>query len=323
MTTPSTEYALAIDIGGTKIAAGLVNRQGSVVQRLVKPTRADLGAVAILQTVIEAGKEMLGAAQRFDLPVVAVGIGSAGQVNTDLGVISYASDNLPGWSGLPLADHVRQALKLDVVVDNDVNALALGEHFFGAGRGVQEALYVAVGTGVGGALVRGGAIWRGATWSAGEICHLVIDYAGTRRCSCGAAGHLEAYTCGPAIAQRYRELSGVRAATDLQGIAVRARQGDGHALHAIAEGAKILGAALGGVLNVLDPQLLVIGGGVQEIGDLWWTHFAAAVRANPMPGPAQIALASAQLGADAVLAGAAWLAFNRPPQAQRPGAASR
>jgi glucokinase len=310
MATPTNDYAVGIDIGGTKIAAGLVNRQGSVVQRVVRPTRAGLGAVAVLQTVVETGHELLAAAQRFDLPVVGIGIGSAGQVNADLGVIAYASANLPGWSGLHLADEVRAALGQPVFADNDVNALALGEHHFGAGRGFQDALYVAVGTGVGGALVRGGAIWRGATWSAGEICHLVIDIDGTRRCSCGATGHLEAYTSGPAMLQRYRELSGNREAADLQAVATLARSGDGHALQAIAEGAKILGTALGGVLNVLDPELLVIGGGVPELGDLWWRPVEAALRSNPMPGPAQVALRRAQLGADAVISGAAWLAFD-------------
>ena len=310
MLQPIADYALAIDIGGTKIAAALVNRQGAVVHRHLRATRADLGALAILQTVHEAGREMLATAGRYSLHVVAVGIGSAGQVDVTQGRIAYASDNLPGWSGLPLASEVSDTLGLPTFVDNDVNTLALGEHYFGAGRGFQAALYVAVGTGVGGAVVQAGKIWRGATWSAGEICHLVIDYNGNRRCSCGAMGHLEGYTSGPAMTQRYRELSGTRETVDLKAIATRAHQGDTHALAVIAEGAHILGTALAGVLNVLDPEVLVIGGGVPEIGDLWWSNFEGGLRANPMPGPARVALRAAQLGTDAVLSGAAWLAFN-------------
>ncbi len=124
-------------------------------------------------------------------------------------------------------------------------------------------------------------------WTAGEICHMVVDYAGTRRCSCGASGHLEAYTSGPAMAQRYRELSGTRLAPDLKAVAVLAHHGDTHAVRAIAEGAQILGASLAGLLNVFDPEVLVIGGGVPEMGELWWQHFEAALRANPMPGPAR------------------------------------
>ena len=306
---PTADYALALDIGGTKIAAAIVNRQGTVIRRLVRATRADLGAPAILQTVREAARAMLQSAQQYALPITAVGVGSAGQVNTDLGAISYASANLPGWSGLPLAHELEEALRLPIFVDNDVNALALGEHHFGGGRGYREALYVAVGTGIGGALIRGGTIWRGSTWSAGEICHLVIDITGARRCSCGATGHLEAYTSGPAMTQRYREISGDHA-PDLRAVALLARQGDAHAIRAIAEGAQILGTALGGVLNVLDPELLVIGGGVPEIGDLWWQHFETALRANPMPGPARITVRPTKLGLDAVLIGAAWLAMH-------------
>lgn len=310
MSDPASDYALAIDIGGTKIAAALVNRQGAVIHRHVRATRADLGAPAILQTTREAGREMLDTAQRYGLRVNAIGIGTGGQVDVDRGLIAYASDTLPGWSGLPLANEVETALKLPTFIDNDVNAVALGEHHYGAGRGFNAVLYVAIGTGVGGALVLGGEIWRGATWSAGEICHLVIAYDGTRRCSCGATGHLEAYTSGPAMTQRYRELSGMREQTDLKAIAAYARQGDSHALRAIAEGAQILGMALGGVLNIFDAEALVIGGGVPEMGELWWTHFETALRANPMPGPANVQLRPAELGTDAALAGAAWLAFN-------------
>jgi glucokinase len=306
---PHHDYALAIDVGGTKIAGAIINRQGAVIRRLVRATRADLGAPAILQTVKDVARELLQIAGQFALPVGAVGIGSAGQVNVAKGVISYASDNLPGWSGLPLAYELEEAVQLPVVVDNDVNALALGEHHFGGGRGYREALVVAVGTGLGGAIVRDGHIWRGSTWSAGEICHLVIDISGTRRCSCGAYGHLEAYTSGPAMTQRYHEFSGDRA-PDLRAVALLARQGDAHAIRAIAEGAQILGTALAGVVNVLDPELLVIGGGIPEIGPLWWTHFESALRANPMPGPAKIALRPAELGVDAVLIGAAWLAMT-------------
>ncbi len=308
--SPTNDYALAIDIGGTKIAAALINRQSGIVHRNRHATHPELGAPGILHTVIDAGRQLLDTAARYGLAVSAIGIGTAGQVNVNLGQISYASDNLPGWSGLPLAQQVEDALGLPVYVDNDVNAMALGEQHAGAGRGYDEALYVAIGTGVGGAVVRDGKIWHGSTWSAGEICHLVVDIHGKRRCSCGAMGHLEAYTCGPAMALRYKELSGVPAVPDLKRVAALARTGDGHALRAIAEGAQILGVSLAGVLNVIDPALLVIGGGVPEIGPLWWDHFESALRANPMPGPARVALRRAELGTDAVVVGAAWLAFN-------------
>jgi glucokinase len=210
-----------------------------------------------------------------------------------------------------LADEFTAATGLPAVIDNDVNALALGESHFGAGRGFQDVLYVAVGTGVGAALMLAGQLRRGATWTAGEIGHLMADWDGDARCSCGRCGHLEAYTSGPALAARYCAWTKRDTPLDLRAVAARAQAGDDTARRAIALGADILGRVLGGLLNVLDPQALVIGGGVAELGDLWWGPLTAALRANPMPGPAQIVLRPAQLGPDAVLVGAAWLARQR------------
>lgn len=127
---------------------------------------------------------------------------------------------------------------------------------------------------------------RGATWTAGEIGHLVAAWDGDARCSCDRRGHLEAYTCGPALAALYCAWTGCATPLDLRAVAARAQAGDDAAQRAIALGADILGNVLGGLLNVLDPQALVIGGGVAELGDLWWGPLTAALRANPMPGSA-------------------------------------
>ncbi len=302
--------ALGIDIGGTKIAAGLVDESGLITYRRIVATPAADGAAAILAAVIDLARSVLAAAGRAGIAVDAVGVGSAGHVDVTRGLITYASHNLPGWSGLSLRERLQAALDRPVFVDNDVNAMALGEHQFGAGLGFQEVLYVAVGTGIGGALVRNGELWRGTTWSAGEICHMVVNFDGHRRCSCGEMGHLEAYTCGPALAARYAELAGVAAAPDLRTVAARAGQGDEAGRRAIAEGATILGKALAGVLNLIDPEALVIGGGVPMLGTLWWEPFTVALRANPLPGPARVVLRQAILGTDAVMIGAAWLALT-------------
>jgi len=304
-----TTLTLGIDIGGTKIAAALVSPDGQETAFQRMPTPVAAGADAILAATIALGTQVLAAASAED-EVVAVGVGSAGHVDHARGVIVYAADTLPGWGGTHLGRELEQALDLPVVVDNDVNALALGEQRFGAGQSFQHALYVTVGTGVGGALIHAGNLWRGASWSAGELGHLVIDWDGGRRCSCGRTGHLEAYTSGPAMAERYRQLAGASPPIDLRAVAERAQAGDLHAQQAIAEGARVLGMGLGGLLNVLDMQALVIGGGVAELGDLWWQPLEQALRANPLPGPARIALRRARLGKHAVLVGAAWMALT-------------
>ena len=302
-------YALGIDIGGTKIAAGLVTVTGALTLKQIFATPAASGADSILQTAITAGQDVLTAARREGLEVIAAGAGSAGHVNRERGTISYASELLPGWSGLDLARELRAALALPVSVENDVNAMALAEAHFGAGRDFRDALYITVGTGIGGALIVDGQIRHGTTWTAGELGHLVVDWDGTRRCNCGQPGHLEAYVAGPALAARYCERAGTGQPLDLVTVAARARAGDVLAAETIAEGARILGLALGGLLNVLDPQALIVGGGVAELQDLWWPSLEVALRANPMPGPARVALHRAMLGVDAVLIGAAWLAL--------------
>jgi glucokinase len=303
-------FALGVDIGGTKIAAAVVDDGGIVRGRQTVPTLAAGGAAAVLRSALDLARRVLDWAASAGLDITAIGVGAAGEVDVDRGVVTYGSGNLPGWAGLALADEFAAAMGLPAVVDNDVNALALGEGRFGAGQGFRDVLYVAVGTGVGGALVLDGRLRRGANWAAGEICHLIAAWDGDRLCSCGGRGHLEAYTSGPAMAERYAHLAGLLKPPDLRVVAARAQAGDLAARHAIAEGAEILGITLGGLLNALDPQALVIGGGVAELNELWWGPLEAALRANPLPGPAKIALRPAQLGIDAVLIGAAWLALQ-------------
>jgi glucokinase len=310
--------AIGVDIGGSKIAAAIVGSDGSVAEQMSAPTPVAGGQAAILETVIRLCRGLLETATVQGQTISAVGVGSAGHVDHERGVITYASGTLPGWAGTALAAHLQTALDLPVVVENDVNALAIGESRFGAGQSFDEALYVAIGTGVGGAIVREGRLWRGASFCGGEIGHLVVDWDGMRRCSCGLPGHLEAYTAGPALAERYRALAGLDVAPDLRVVAERARNGDVIARTALLEGARILGLALGGLLSALDPQALIIGGSVPDSGPLWWAAFETALRSSPMPGPARIALHPAQLGAHAVVIGAGWMALgeNEEPRTE-------
>lgn len=305
-----TTLALGIDIGGTKIAAALVNAAGQIVARERMGTPVNQGADAILNAAIMLGRNLRAAVPPGD-EVVAVGVGAAGHIDHACGRVVYAADTLPGWGGAEVGPVLKQALNLPVVVDNDVNAMALGEQQFGAGRQFPNAVYVTVGTGVGGALILSGELWRGTHWAAGELGHLVLQYNGTRRCSCGAQGHLEAYTAGPVLVARYNERGGSDTPLDLRTVAARAAHGDRQAQQIITEGGHMLGIGLGGLLNVLDVQALIIGGGVAELGERWWAALEAALRSNPLPGPRSVALRRAGLGVDAVVIGAAWLALHR------------
>ncbi len=302
--------ALGIDIGGTKIALGLVRKDGSISQQTKFPTPVESGAEAILHAVVEAGKNILASAREEGFVVLAVGAGTAGQVDHQSGVVTYSTDTLPGWTGMALGAELEHAFGIPVAVDNDVHMMAIGEGQFGAGMGYRHAFYITVGTGIGGAIVLDGRLWRGATFTAGEIGHLLVDCSGRKMCNCGLQGHLEMYASGPAMVDRYHELGGDEPGNGLRAVAERAAQGDLTALQAIREGAETLGMSMTGVMGLFDPQVLVVGGGVAELGDLWWGPFTAALRSNPFPGPARVELRRAQLGPSAVLVGAGWLALT-------------
>lgn len=302
---------LCIDIGGTKTAAAALTDEGELIAWVSAPTPAQAGASAVLTLAESLARQVQTAAIARGVALSAVGIAAAGAIDVEQGVPVYAGATLPGWTGAPIRAHLKAALGLPVVVDNDVNALALGEWQMGAGRGYSDLLVVAVGTGVGGALIQGGRLWRGASWSAGEIGHLLVDLEGRRRCNCGQAGHLEAYVAGPALAAHYQELAGLTEPIDLRLVAQRASVGDAHAVEAIVTGARVLGRALAGVACLLDPQAIVIGGGVAELGDLWWLAMRSALRGGPLPGPAGVMVMPAQLGTRAGLVGAGCLARER------------
>ena len=296
---------VGVDIGGTKIAAAIVGEDGKFAHLREIPTPNM--ALAIVEIVEQLCAELLAASTE---PVAAIGIGTAGQVDVTKGAVTYAVNTLPNWVGVPLAATLGRQFGLPVYIDNDVNAMALGEAAFGAGQGTRSALYATIGTGIGGALILEGKLWRGVHWCAGELGHIMVEYSGGRLCNCGTYGHLEAYASGPAIARHYAERINSVQRIDLPEIAERARGGDVIARQAIEASAAVLGAALGGLLNVFDPETLIIGGGVPEIGEIWWAAFKTALRVNPLPGAQMTVLHRAALGTRATMIGAGYLALH-------------
>jgi glucokinase len=303
------EYVVGIDIGGTKISGGLVDQNGNVSHFQVGSTPQ--GAEAILEAVAEIIQRLIDTGH----PVKGIGIGAAGQVDVQNGTITHAVDTLPGWKGTPVAEWLRARFPMPVIVDNDVNAMALGEMRFGAGRGLKSALYVAVGTGIGGAMVIGEELWRGSHWSAGELGHLVVDWRGTRLCTCGQTGHLEGYVAGPAVARAYYERRGLPLSNDLRPVVEAAAKGDSIAQAVLHESAEILGKTLAGMVSAFDPQALIIGGGAAYgSGGLWWNTFEQTMRSSTMPAPQKVELRLAELREHAVMIGAACLAWEKEEQ---------
>ena len=299
---------LGIDIGGTKIAAGIVTETGHVLTTRHCPTPLT-GGQDILNAALALARELVAEA---DQPVDAVGIGTGGQVDCTRGVILSASALLPGWTGTPVKAAFEAALGLPATVDNDVNALAVGETRFGAGQGAASVLYLAVGTGIGGALVLGGVVQHGAHWSGGEAGSLLLTIEpGARRARSGEVGTWEAYASGPGLVQTWHEITGnTDEAVTGQAVAEEARRNPaGLAARAVAQTGEYLGFGLVTLVNVLDPELIVIGGGLASLGDLLLAPARTLLRSRALPGPAICPVVLAALGPDASLIGAASLAM--------------
>ncbi|MEV7331920.1 ROK family protein [Micromonospora sp. NPDC093244] len=302
MTTP----VVGIDIGGTKTAAALVDRAGRVLERREAPTPARAGPEAVLGVAARLATDLLGATTG------PVGVGTAGTVDPATGGIRYATDSLPGWTGTPVADALAARLGREVRVTNDVNAAALGESWAGAGRDRAHVLLVAVGTGLGGALVRDGRVEAGARGAAGEVGHLPAPGAEQLRCGCGRYGHLEALASGSGLAAAYA----IETGTHLTGrtVAERAATGDGVARLVVERAGAVLGATLAGLVALLDPDaVLVTGGAASSLLPAASVSYSAELAS----GWADVPLLPATLGADAVLVGAARLAIDTPERTDR------
>jgi len=294
-----TAPVVGVDIGGTKTAAALVGPGGEVLQRREAPTPARSGPEAVLDAAARLAADLLWAAGAGP-----VGVGTAGTVDPATGSIRYATDSLPGWTGTPVADALAMRLGREVRVTNDVHAAALGECWAGAGRDRAHVLLAAVGTGLGGAIVRNGHVEAGARGAAGQVGHLPAPGAERLRCGCGRYGHLEAVASGTGLATAYAIATGTRLSG--RAVADRAAAGDATARQVVDRAGSVLGAALAGLVALLDPAAVLVAGGA---GGALLPAASHAYAAELPAGWADVPLLPAALGANAVVVGAARLAM--------------
>jgi glucokinase len=306
--------AIGLDIGGTKINAFRVARDGSILARSNAPTPAEDEEATLAKMI-----ELAGGLRAEN--VVAVGVGAAGMVDSSQGELRFAP-NL-AWRDLPIAARMREALGLPVLVENDASMAAFGEYRFGAGRGYRHLLLVAVGTGIGGGIVADGRLFRGAHGFASEIGHIIVEPGGPL-CGCGNRGCWEQVAAGRAIGRMGRQAatepdSAIRrlAGGDPDKITGRlvteaGLQGDDVAKGILSEAGRRLGEGIAGLVNVLDPQIVVVGGGVIVAGDLLLDPARASFR-EAVEGPdyrPPVPLVPAELGNDAGAVGSAALALE-------------
>jgi glucokinase len=282
----SAAYALGVDIGGTKINAGLVSAQGEVLHAVSVSTLA--GEANTVERVVLAIGNLLKEIQQVhpDLSLRGIGVGSAGQIEWETGTVRSASDLIPGYAGTPLKSILQEHFQLPVIVDNDVNVLALTEKYVGAGQGVAHFLCLALGTGVGGALMVDGRLVHGAWGGGGELGHMSVDFGGIP-CVCGGIGCLEQYASGTSIAKRMREklaaLGVVEDTVDSREVFARWQLGDPVATELMDETVAARGAAIASLIHMFNPTLIVIGGGVSEAGEQLFVELRKEVSRRAMP----------------------------------------
>lgn len=312
------KYIIGVDLGGTKIAAAIADERGSVFHSMTIPTMAEEGAEAVVNRIADASKELMERQGAKAVEVKAIGIGSPGFVNSKRGYISFAS-NLPGFEELPIVKMIEDRTGINTYVENDAKAAALGEMWFGAGRGCSNFVYMTVSTGIGGAIIANGDIYSGASNTTGEIGHMIVNPEGPQ-CGCGHFGCLEAYASGTAIAKHARKriadgeestLNKYDSITSKE-VFYEAAKGDKLALEVIDYCLQYLGIGVANIVTLLNPERIIIGGGVSMAGSIVFDRVWEGIRGNSFPAMYEgLEIVPAQLKTDAGMIGAIGVVLTR------------
>ena len=286
------ELVLGVDLGGTDVKLGVCTAHGSIVRRKVIPTEAHRGPADTIDRVAAAARALIDSdGESF----VACGVCVPGPLDAERRFMRRAA-NLPGWKDVPVPALLHEWIEHPTVLENDANCAAWGEYHAGIGRGARSLVLFTLGTGVGGAVVLNGELWLGAGGAAGRLGHVVIDPAGPD-CRCGQKGCLEQFASATAVARSYGRGT-AREAFDA------ARRGVPEAIAAVDRACAALAAAITTVIQVIEPELVVLAGGMSEAGDLLLDRVRAGVRQEALAGES-IRIERSALGPDAGWIGAA------------------
>jgi glucokinase len=312
-----SEYVIGLDLGGTKILSLCVDREFNVLAEDLRETEADEGPEAVIGRMVESARAAAG-----DRNVLAIGISTPGPAKVFEGIVT-TPPNLPGWRDVPLAKLISERMGLPAWIENDVNAGALAEHRLGAGRGTKHLVMIAPGTGIGGGLVLDGKLYRGASGGAGEVGHMQMDPRGPL-CNCGRYGCLEALASGRAL----NELALAIAENEPEGLVAKiaaeegekpdarildmaAEQGDESAMTAIMQAGMYFGAGLTNLIDVFNPEVIVVGGSLRKSALYYQTALGRAIPQAFPQHAADVRIVEAELGDNAPAIGAAIIAWER------------
>lgn len=313
-----TSFAVGVDVGGTRIAAGLVERKGRMLKEVRTLTPKEAGPFAIVDAIIGLIEEVSSGLHPSE--VAGIGVGLPAQIDFLKQSVEFCT-NLP-LAGVDVRSLIMSRVRHPVALDNDGHCAGIGESRYGAAKGVRDFVMITLGTGVGGALFLAGEPYRGSRGMGAEIGHMVVDLDGPP-CPCGGTGHIEAYLGRPAIAAKGREAAathrGLAIKEQARGDAERvtaedvvnaALKGDETARQILLDAGEVLGQALVGIVNLLNPRLIVVGGGIGESCAFLVERAAQVIDEYALAGRRDVRVVQAQLGNDAGVLGAAALAFD-------------
>lgn len=310
---------IGIDVGGTNVKIALVDEKGKIIYSNSVPTYANMGYEYTVNNIKQAIRDLMKETKSDSKTIQGIGFDFPGQVDYKKGIVKLAP-NIPGWVNVPIAKMIEDEFQIPTRIDNDVRCAALGELNFGAGKGCENFVCITVGTGVGSGLVVNGKLVRGAANAAGEIGHIKLQMNDGPICGCGDTGCLEAFASGPSIvamaqdylksgkSTKFRELAGAEGDITPYLVAKAAEAGDPVAKRIFEIIGTYLGMGLTSVINLLNPEKVIIGGGVAEAGDLLLAPIRKTVQERAMVVAREsVEIVPAQLGNTAGVIGASML----------------
>jgi len=319
-------YVIGVDLGGTNVRSILIDSKGRVWARDSRESQASQGKEVVIDQIVHSLGRVLEEARSDGLrrpSILGVGVGSPGPLNTEEGIV-YLAPNLPGWENVPLVRILTDRIQLPIYLENDANAAALGEWWMGAGRAVDDLVLLTLGTGIGGGIIIGGEVLHGAWDAAAEVGHMIIHEGGLL-CNCGAQGCLEAYASATAVVARTmaaikqgrrttltRCLGGRLEGLTSELIFRAAAEGDELSSQIVEETARFLGIGIANLVNLLDPRLVILAGGMIKAGPLllepvrkYATEYSLEVSTR------EVRIVPSKLGVDSGTIGAAATVLKR------------
>lgn len=309
---------IGIDVGGTNVKIALVDDSGKIIYSNSVPTRAEMGYEYTVNNIKQAIYDLMKETKLTAKDIEGIGFGFPGQVDYKSGIVRLAP-NIPGWVEVPIAKMIEDEFHIPTRVDNDVRCAALGELKYGAGKGCENLICITVGTGIGSGLIVNGKLVRGASNAAGEIGHIKLQIHDGPICGCGDTGCMEAFASGPAIvamaeeyilggkSTKYREMANGGDITPFI-VSEAAKAGDPVAKRIFARIGEYIGIGMASVVNLLNPEKIIIGGGVADAGDILLEPLKEALKKRAMKIAGEtVEVVPAQLGNTAGVIGASLL----------------